>query len=219
MTFLCYLHLFHHVLIFTHWSFYITYTYTYFGMYWFFYIDISTLLTVVYMSSCINFYTSTFLCYLHLHLSHYVLIVTHWHFRFLTLILILLCINFGTSTFSCYLNLYLSNHVLNLAHLHFYITYIYTSFIMYLILHIDIFILLTLILFWSRLDFHTSTFLYYLHLYLFLNLLIFSPWQFYITYTYSYFIMYWFLHNDIFAFLTLILLSSCIDFYTLTCLY
>ena len=49
--------------------------------------------------------------------------------------------------------------------------------------------------------------------------LVFTYWRFYITYTYTYFIMYWFLHINIFILLTLALLSSCIDFYTLTFLY
>ena len=111
------------------------------------------------------------------------------------------------------------HHVFNFPHLHFYSTYIYNYFIMYLFLHTDTFILITLILISWYLDFHTLMFLYYLHQYLFLNLLIFTPWEFYVTYTYTCFIMYWLLDIDFFMLFTLTFIWSCIDFYIFPCLY
>ena len=107
---------------------------------------------------------------------------------------------------------------------------------MYWFLHVDIFLLLKLILISLYIDFKILTFLYYLPLYLFHNVLIFyaltflyylhwyffhhvmicSHWYFYITYIYTYFNRYWFLLSDIFILFTLILISSYISFYTLT---
>ena len=104
---------------------------------------------------------------------------------------------------------------------------------MYYFLHIDILMLLTLTVLSSCIEFYKLTFLYYLRLYLFHHLLIFIHWNFCITYSYFYFIMYcfvhidsfillapnnyitmyWFLNFGLFILLTLILISSCIDFY------
>ena len=82
LIFLCYLLLysFHHVLIFRQWHFYITYTYISFNMYCFLVIDILILLIVRHISSCIGFYTMTFLYYLHLFLLDHVFIFKHLHF-------------------------------------------------------------------------------------------------------------------------------------------
>ena len=133
--------------------------------------------------------------------------------------LISLSTDFYTLKFLCYLHLYLFHYVLILAHWRFYITYTYTYFIMYWVLHIDFFILLTFIIISSCIVLYILTFLYYLHLCLFHCVLIFPYWNFCVTYTYTYFIMHWLLHIDIFTLLTFILISSCIDFYTLTFLY
>ena len=201
-------------------------------MYWFFYIGIFMLLTVIFMSSCINFYTLTFLCYWHLHLFHYVLIVTHWHFYIthaytyfiiywllhfdvfilFTFILLSSCIYYYTITFLYYLKLYSYHHVLIFTHYHFYITYNYTYFIMYWFVFIDLSMLLTFILILSFSGFYALTFLCYLHLYLFHDVFIFTHWTFYIPYIYIYFRIDWVLYIDIFMLLTVIYSSSCINF-------
>ena len=82
LTFFYYfrLYLFDHLLIFIHWHFYVTYSYTYFNMYCFLVIDILILLTLTHISSCIDFYTMTFLYYLHLFLFDHVLIFKYLHF-------------------------------------------------------------------------------------------------------------------------------------------
>ena len=84
-------------------------------------------------------------------------------------------------------------------------------------LHIDIFLSLTLVS--SCFDFYTMTFFYYLHLHLFRHVLHFTHWHIYITYTCTFFMMYWFLNIDIFLLLKLILITLCIDCYTLTFSY
>ena len=99
---------------------------------------------------------------------------------------------------------------------HFYITYTDTSVTMSWFLTNDISILLILILISIGIDFCLVTSLYYVRFYLFNHVFIFTYWYFYITYTYTYFNMLWSLDIGIFKLLTLILVSSCIDFYTMT---
>ena len=135
------------------------------------------------------------------------------------LILISSSIDFHILKFLYYLHLYLFHHVLSFIHLNFYITYAYTSFIIYWLLHINTFILLTFILISSCIVFYTLKFLYYLHLYFSHHVLVFTHWYFCINYAYTYFIIYWFLHIEIFVLLTFILISSCTVLYTLTFLY
>ena len=147
------------------------------------------------------------------------MIFLHWHFYITYNYITASCIDLYTLSFLYYLHLYLFHHVLLFRHWHFYVTYIFTYFIMYLFLQIEAFILLSLINISECIDFFTLAFLCYLQLFLCHHVLIFIPWHFYVTDTYTYFITYWLLHIDIFMLLTLILISSYIDFYISMLLY
>ena len=185
---------------FNHWYFYITYIYIYFNKYWFLLSDMFILFTPILTSSCIYFYTLTFLSNLHLYLFHLYWFLHIDIFILVTIIIISACIDFNTSTFLYYLHLYLLDHVMVFTHWRFYVTYTY--FIMYWFLHIEASLLLTLIHISECIDFFTLTFLYYLLLFICQHVLIFTHWHFYVTYTY---IMFWFLHIDILGFLRLYL--------------
>ena len=143
--------IFFHALIFRQWNFYITYFYSYVIMYPFLHNDIFLLLTLILISSCIDFYTLKLLYYLHLYLCPHLLPFTHWHF---------------------------SN------------TYTNGYFIVYCVLQIDIFLLLTLTFLSACTVFYSLGFFYCLHLHIFYHVLIFRLCVIYITYTYNCFIMY-----------------------------
>ena len=235
------LYLFHYVLTFTLSRFYVTYAYIFLIMYWFLHIDVFIFLSLILVSSSICFYALKFSYYLQLYWFHHVFIFTYCNFYithtdssfimcwflpiyiFILLIFTLIssCIYFNILTILFYLHLYLFHHVFIFTHWHFYITYTSSYFLRCWFYHVLIFthrrFYFTYTCTYS--DFHTLTIIYYLHLHLFHYVLTFRHWPFYIIYTYPYLIMYWFLHIYMFILLTLILVSECIDFYTLTFLY
>ena len=136
-----------------------------------------------------------------------------WHiYIFILLIFTLLssCIWFYTLTFLFYLHLYFFDHVLIFTHRRFYITYTYTYFLTYWFSHLDNFILLTLILISSCIDFYTMTFLHFLHWSFFHHVLVFTHWHVYVSYAYTYFIVYCLWYINVFMLVKLILVSSCI---------
>ena len=188
-------------------------------MYWFLNIDLFILLTLILISLYIDFYTLRLLCYLHLYLFDQLLFLDIDIFILLPLIFISSSDHFYTLKFSHYLQWFLFYHVLIYTPWHFYIIYIDTSCIMYWFLHIDVFMLLTIIVIFLCIDSDTLAFLCYLSLYLFNHVLNFTHLHFYITYIYTYFIMSWFSHINVFIRLTPILISELIDYPTLTLLY
>ena len=135
LTFLYYLHLYlyHYVLIFPNWESFIIDTYTYLNMCCILHNDIFVLVRGILISACVDF--------------------SQWYFYICYTYSSFIIINFETLAFICYLVLYFYHPVLPFTHWDFYISYSYTYIIMYLFLHIDVFILLTLTLISLCIDF------------------------------------------------------------------